>query len=95
MKCPKCGFTSFDFLDNCKKCGQDLQSHKQKFGLRSLIFPTVGKGETPETTTGLEDSEAATATTATADTDFGFDFMSEEPSAKTWYWSLYSDIFSM
>ncbi|ORJ61273.1 RDD family protein [Geothermobacter hydrogeniphilus] len=77
MKCPKCGFTSFDFLDNCKKCGQDLQSHKQKFGLRSLIFPTVGKSEAPETTAGPEGSEA---TTATADTDFGFDFMSEEPT---------------
>ncbi|PNU19234.1 hypothetical protein C2E25_13560 [Geothermobacter hydrogeniphilus] len=80
MKCPKCGFTSFDFLENCKKCGQDLQSHKQKFGLRSLIFPTVGKSEAPETTAGLEGNEATTATTATADTDFGFDFMSEEPT---------------
>jgi len=24
MKCPKCGFTSFDFIDKCKKCGSSL-----------------------------------------------------------------------
>jgi hypothetical protein len=25
MKCPKCSFTSFDYLDVCKKCGGDLR----------------------------------------------------------------------
>ncbi len=25
MKCPKCGYTSFDYLDECKKCGKDLR----------------------------------------------------------------------
>lgn len=25
MKCPKCGYTSFDYLDACKKCGGDLR----------------------------------------------------------------------
>ncbi len=25
MKCPKCSFTSFDYLDNCKRCGTDLR----------------------------------------------------------------------
>lgn len=24
MKCPKCNYTSFDYLDNCKQCGADL-----------------------------------------------------------------------
>jgi hypothetical protein len=24
MRCPKCGFISFDYLDNCKKCGASL-----------------------------------------------------------------------
>ncbi len=25
MKCPKCGYTSFDYLDECKRCGSDLR----------------------------------------------------------------------
>lgn len=25
MKCPKCGFTGFDYLDSCKRCGGDLR----------------------------------------------------------------------
>ena len=25
MKCPKCNYTSFDYLDNCKHCGVDLR----------------------------------------------------------------------
>ena len=43
MKCPKCGFISFDYLDRCKKCGQDLASHKQKLGIgssRTVVPPT-------------------------------------------------------
>ncbi len=31
MKCPKCGYTSFDYLDECKKCGKDLRD------VRSLL----------------------------------------------------------
>jgi len=72
MKCPKCGYTSFDFLDNCKKCGQDLGDHKSRFGLRSVIFPQVAAAAAAEETT-------ATAETAVEEaTDFGFDFMSDQ-----------------
>jgi ribosomal protein S27AE len=39
MKCPKCGYTSFDYLDECKKCGKDLAEHKDKYSIRSLMFP--------------------------------------------------------
>jgi hypothetical protein len=33
MKCPKCGYFSPDYLDNCKKCGKDLLPEKAKLGL--------------------------------------------------------------
>ncbi|WP_303722476.1 RDD family protein [Malonomonas rubra] len=39
MRCPKCGYNSFDHLDSCKKCGKDLTEHKQKFGIVSVLFP--------------------------------------------------------
>lgn len=39
MKCPKCGYHSFEYLERCRKCGNDLAAFKSKFNLRSLIFP--------------------------------------------------------
>lgn len=32
MRCPKCNYVSFDHLDNCKKCGNDLQAVKVELG---------------------------------------------------------------
>jgi hypothetical protein len=33
MKCPKCGYISFDFLDRCKSCGEDLVPTKIKLNI--------------------------------------------------------------
>jgi uncharacterized RDD family membrane protein YckC len=38
MRCPKCGYNSFDHLDSCKKCGRDLVEFKQRFGIKSMLF---------------------------------------------------------
>ena len=83
MKCPKCGFNSFDYLDNCKKCGNDLVPFKAKHGLRSLLFPEVTRrSEEPVLPEAAETPEEALLTEATDATDFGFDFMDEaEPAA--------------
>ncbi len=37
MKCPKCGYVSFDYLDTCKKCGNDLTSVRAILGLVPVI----------------------------------------------------------
>jgi len=56
MKCPKCGYNSFDYLDSCKKCGKDLVEFKQRFGIKSVLFP----GATAVVATDLaEDGEEA------------------------------------
>ncbi len=34
MKCPKCGYTSFDYLRECKKCGENLDDCRQALNLR-------------------------------------------------------------
>ncbi|TYO98104.1 putative RDD family membrane protein YckC [Geothermobacter ehrlichii] len=75
MKCPKCGYTSFDFLENCKKCGQDLQEHKAKYGLRSLLFPELLAAAQSTDATG--ESQAPDPQGA-EDLDLGFDFMAEQ-----------------
>ena len=77
MKCPKCGYHSFEHLDSCRKCGQGLSEHKEKFKLRG--FATVGDAA-PATTQAAIDDESMTALD-TADNepiDFGFDFLDEE-----------------
>jgi methionyl-tRNA synthetase len=33
MKCPKCGYTSYDYLDRCKSCGEDLVPTKIKLNI--------------------------------------------------------------
>lgn len=39
MRCPKCGYTSFDHLNSCKKCGKDLAEFKARYGIKSVLFP--------------------------------------------------------
>lgn len=38
MKCPKCGYNSFDHLESCKKCGGDLAQFKADHGLSGPLF---------------------------------------------------------
>ena len=33
MRCAKCGYDSFDFLDRCKSCGDDLVPAKIKLNI--------------------------------------------------------------
>ncbi len=40
MKCPKCGFNSFEFHDNCKKCGTGLTSFKSDLNIKPIILDT-------------------------------------------------------
>ena len=39
MKCPKCGYNSFEFHDVCKKCAHDLTSYKDIHGLKTDRAP--------------------------------------------------------
>lgn len=52
MKCPKCGYHSFEYLERCRKCGNDLAAFKSKFNLRSLIFPKRQSGAVAPAATG-------------------------------------------
>ncbi len=42
MKCPKCGFISFDNLDNCKRCNADLDGVRTLVGLAGLQAAQAG-----------------------------------------------------
>ena len=63
MRCPKCGYTSFDHLDNCKKCGKDLIEFKERYGIRSVLFPGQMNpdGVVPAADLDVEEADAAVA----------------------------------
>lgn len=77
MKCPKCGYHSFEHLVDCKKCGQSLADHKAKFNLSGFI---VGGQAAVGTTHHVipEDSSDEPAPLPESVDDFGFDFLEAE-----------------
>ena len=89
MKCPKCGYNSFEYLESCKKCGNGLDAFRSKFNLRSLLFPPKGAPAVPVLAEEMAEisPDAASAAdepgTSAEAVDFGYDFMEEEPSAMT------------
>lgn len=66
MRCPKCGYNSFDHLDSCKKCGKDLVEFKRSFGIKSVLFPGQmrpgGVAEETEFESATADAAVAAAT---------------------------------
>lgn len=79
MRCPKCGFTGFDHLDDCKKCGSDLTAFKARFNLRGPLFATAVPLTAPATVVTEPEIEEAPVAAAGA-SDFGYDFMDDEDS---------------
>ena len=75
MKCPKCGYNSFDHLDNCKKCDTDLTAHKEKFNLRGFASAQTPAAPVAETATEQAPEDGGSV-------DFGFDFLEEEDGAE-------------
>ncbi len=66
MKCPKCNYTSFDYLDACKRCGADLRDVRTLLNLitvspedRAAAPPAGAPASEPapvEETAGFEES---------------------------------------
>ncbi|GEM_PF-1455699 len=76
MKCPKCSYHSFDHLNSCKKCGQDLTEHKAKFNLNGFYSP--GKITVSEPEPVVDEGNEELDQPADGTVDFGFDFLEEE-----------------
>jgi len=57
MKCPKCKYTTFDYIDTCPRCGKDISEEKAKLHIIAI------KPNTPfllgSLTGDLNDSSAA------------------------------------
>lgn len=75
MKCPKCNFASFEYLNTCKKCGNDLSLHKTELG---IDYPQYSTLSLMATLRHEASPQAAMAETATMEADhLGADQFSE------------------
>lgn len=75
MKCPKCGFTSFEIYDNCRKCSADLVTFKQKHKIIPMVMP--------EAILDKMASNMGLAATISGAGDGGYTFTFETPGAGT------------
>ncbi len=58
MKCPKCGYVSFEYLDECRKCGRDISQFKAAIGLTAFTPGVINVLKYAE---GEEEAEEAAA----------------------------------
>jgi hypothetical protein len=80
MKCPKCGYNSFEYNDNCPKCLNDLTGYKATYGLQALVLPLMARTEMARSMAADAHVESHPAEDAGASSDiFSFDFEDDEP----------------
>jgi predicted nucleic acid-binding Zn-ribbon protein len=73
MKCPKCGYNSFEYLHNCKKCSNSLDAFKDSLGLKPLTVEPVITGIVPGVKLCSELLPDQASTTEVADVSFQWD----------------------
>ncbi len=82
MKCPKCGFNSFEYYDSCKKCSGDLTGYKQTYSITSIVLPQEAKERLAAEFRSAESTAGQISNTAeTHDDIFSFDLPDDSHSA--------------
>ncbi len=75
MKCPKCGYNSFEYNDNCPKCLNDLTGYKATYGLAAMALPQAVRTDMARSMAGDPPVDSLPAQDAdTASDMFSFDF---------------------
>ena len=87
MRCPKCGFISFDYVNNCEKCGKDLAETAAMLGpfltpasVESWFEVSETNDVEPQVDTGFLEPEPDTASVDLGNIDVS-DLVSDEVSA--------------
>lgn len=84
MKCPKCGFNSFEFLESCKKCGAEFGSFKQSHGINPVILrPGAVPAAAPAADVIPEPAAAEAMETVQEDADFSWSAPEETPAPQS------------
>lgn len=80
MKCPKCGYNSFEYYDRCNKCSEDLTSYKQTYNIASLVLPYDAREKLAAGYCSAESvTEHASDTTEAPDDIFSFYLPDDSP----------------
>ncbi len=66
MRCPKCGFISFDYLDRCLKCQTDLTEERHKLNLLDITPNPISLQKILERMPQMVNKETARAAKETA-----------------------------
>lgn len=81
MKCPKCGFNSFEFYNSCKKCSGDLTGYKQTYSVTSIVLPQEAKERLAALSRSAESvPDQIDNTAVTHDDIFSFDLSDDSPA---------------
>jgi predicted nucleic acid-binding Zn-ribbon protein len=82
MKCPKCGYNSFEYNDMCPKCLNDLTGYKATHGLKAMALPLTARTEMARSMAAEARVEDQPAEDADMASDmFSFDFEENEQGA--------------
>ena len=82
MKCPKCGYNSFEYYDVCKKCANDLAGYKQSLSITATIIPAEAKAKLAAElySTEAEVDEHTNDIDESSEALFSFDLPNNTPS---------------
>jgi hypothetical protein len=80
MKCPKCGYTTFETSDSCRKCSHDLTEFKRSFNITPVVLPNAMLNNMASTI-GSGPARTQQASAEPAGDMFSFDLPTETKSA--------------
>lgn len=84
MKCPKCGFNSFEYYDSCKRCSADLSGFKRTYSIASVVLPLEAKEKlVAEFKSAESPAEEVSANVETHDDIFSFNLPNDSPSTSS------------
>jgi len=78
MKCPKCGFNSFEYHDACKKCAHDLTGYKQTYGIQAVVLPQEARESLAASPREMAETDQTPETSEAVTDMFSFDLPAEE-----------------
>ena len=83
MKCPKCGYNSFEYHDTCNKCAHELTGYKATFGLKAIVLPQEARNSMAAAfmSEAVVNTQAEEVVAETNTDMFSFDLPEEDTSA--------------
>ena len=95
MKCPKCGYNSFESYDVCIKCSHDLTAHKTTYGLKPIVLQMETRAAMAAELAAKSGPSTASEPIPEQSADlFSFDLPDEEPATPAGIESVKEDFFN-